>query len=245
MKSWLSGILSRDPEASIARRLAKRKYWSEPLDTPKKKAHAWFDSLIRDHGFTRVIYPNRHEIAPGIYRSSQPTPGQLRWFKRQGGRTVLALRGANYGGSLALERRATEEEGLVFVQWAAKAALIVAPEKILELIDMLRTMQTPVLIHCKSGADRMGFVAVIYAHVILGQPIEKALEQLSLRYGHIKYSRTGVLDVFFDSYLQARGDGELSFEDWLRHGCDSDAINASFKKNRLVAFFEEKILRRE
>ena len=36
--------------------------------------------------------------------------------------------------------------------------------------ELFRTIEYPVLIHCKSGADRAGMMAVLYRHFHLGEP---------------------------------------------------------------------------
>ena len=43
--------------------------------------------------------------------------------------------------------------------------------------------------HCKSGADRAGIVAVMYKLLHEKAPFEEAVEQLSFKYGHIKQGK--------------------------------------------------------
>ena len=223
--------------------LARKAYWDRPLDTVGRRLHAWSDSLFRDGRVGGLLYTNKHDLGGGVWRSSQPTPFGVRRFARSGGKTILSLRGDNCGGSYALERDAAAAQGIEMHFWKCSAAKVVRPEGVQHLIDMLRTLERPLLIHCKSGADRMGFVSVVYKHVIMGEPIEEAMKQLSLRYGHIKSSRTGVLDLFFETYARERG--TKSFEEWLHSDCDPAAINAAFRKGPVVGWIEEKILRRE
>jgi protein tyrosine/serine phosphatase len=144
-----------------------------------------------------------------------------------------------------LERRTAKALGINLINWRCRSDHVVSVPRIQQLIELLRTIETPVLIHCKSGADRMGFVSVVYRHVIMGEPIETAMEQLSGKYLHIKSSKTGVLDHFFEVYARAHQNTGISFEDWLETECNPAAINGSFKPNGFAGWFERKILRRE
>lgn len=91
----------------------------------------------------------------------------------------------------------------------------------------------------------MGFVSVVYRHVILGEPIRTAMEQLSGRYLHIKSSKTGVLDHFFEIFARAHENTGIDFETWLATECNPDEINDSFVPNGFAGWFERKILLRE
>ena len=237
--------LTAEQKARKERDRVRKAYWDQPLDTSKRRAHAWYDSLIQDGRISGLFYANRHHLGGDVWRSGQPTPFGVRWFAARGGKSILSLRGNNCGGTYALEREEAARLGLSLDFWKCAAAKVMPAEGVQNLIDMLRTLERPLLIHCKSGADRMGFVSVIYKHVILGEPIEEALKQLSLKYGHIRSSRTGVLDLFFETYVAENENGALSFEDWLHGRYDPAHINASFEKGPIVGWIEEKVLRRE
>ncbi len=221
------------------------RYWRDPSAGSLKLAHAWLNMMLVDHGLLRLIFQNRHELSPGVWRSSQPSPSQIKWFAKQGGKTILTLRGFDYRGSMFWEKRATNALGVKLMHWRCRSDFVMGPAQIQKLIDLLRTIETPLLIHCKSGADRMGFVAVIYRHVIMDEPIELAMKQLSGRYLHIKSSKTGVLDHFFEIYAKSHNESGIDFETWLATECDSKAINQSFVPNGFAGWFERKILRRE
>ena len=227
------------------RNRARREYWQLPLDTHRRRAHAWFDSLVIDGRLGGLVLKNRHDLGGDVWRSSQPSPFDLRNFASKGGKAVLSLRGQDCGGSCALERDEAKQLGLELDHWRCWAAKIASVHNIQKLIKKLRTLPPPLLIHCKSGADRMGFVSVIYKHVVLEEPMEEAIKQLSLKYGHLKGSRTGVLDLFFERFMEAQARTGLSFEEWLINDCDPEEIAASFERSPVVGWIEEKILRRE
>ena len=224
---------------------ARKAYWDQTLSTPWRWAHAWFDSLVLDGRFGGLFLKNRHDLGGGVWRSSQPNPFDLKRFAASGGKTILSLRGRDCGGSYALERDTALALGMEMHFWQCRAAKVMDVAGIQDLIAKLRTLPRPLLIHCKSGADRMGFVSVVYKHVIMGEPIETAMEQLSIKYGHVKGSRTGVLDLFFERYREAHDASGIDFETWLATECDPKEINRSFRKSPVVGWIEEKVLRRE
>jgi protein tyrosine/serine phosphatase len=110
----------------------------------------------------------------------------------------------------------------------ARAAGLLRPFQILEMIEFIRGMELPIWVHCKSGADRTGFFCVLYRHIRLGEPIEHALQELSVRYGHVAASPTGILDHFFGFYLSCRKPFQ-SFEAWVREDYDPVVVAAAYK----------------
>jgi protein tyrosine/serine phosphatase len=79
----------------------------------------------------------------------------------------------------------------------------VSSDKIEQIIAVLRNAPKPLLVHCRSGTDRTGFVAALYRYVILGQSAEAAVQELSLRYGHFPYltSKSGAMDQSAHTYF--------------------------------------------
>ena len=96
--------------------------------------------------------------------------------------------------------------------------------------NLLGSIEYPVLVHCKSGADRAGLMSVIVRHVREGIPISKAKEQLSLRYGHVRSADTGVLDAVFERYIEDETKTGIGFWDWvetrLRSGADQPVLQS-------------------
>jgi protein tyrosine/serine phosphatase len=99
--------------------------------------------------------------------------------------------------------------------------------------------------HCKSGADRAGLMSVLYMHFRKGQPIEQAKRMLSLRFGHVRQGKTGVLDYYFDQYLALGKPKGLSLLEWTEREYDPDKLKAEFRAQPLADFLVDSILRRE
>ncbi|MCL9977362.1 tyrosine-protein phosphatase, partial [Klebsiella quasipneumoniae] len=77
-------------------------------------------------------------------------------------------------------------------------------DRILRLLGIWRSSPGPLLVHCKSGADRAGLASGLCL-LVEGRTAAEALRQLSWRFGHVKQARTGILDAFF---LRYQRDGE-------------------------------------
>jgi len=215
------------------------------LASPEGRRNAWIDALFVDHAILRILWTNFAAVEPGrLYRSNHPTPGNLKTFARKVGLTTLInLRGQAKNGSDALSREAAASLGLDFHDMALESRGAPHRDRILRLANIYQTMRGPALIHCKSGADRAGLAAGLFV-LIEGGTTQNALKQLSLRYGHIKQSKTGILDAFFLTYQQD-GEGKKPFLDWVRDDYDENALRASFKAGRLAGFINDRVLVRE
>jgi len=215
------------------------------LSTPRGRRNAWIDALFVDHAVLRILWTNFATVKPGVlYRSNHPTPGNLRVFVRRVGiRSVINLRGLAKNGSDALSRDAAARLGLDFYDMAMESRGAPHKDRILRLAEIFAGMRGPALIHCKSGADRAGLAAGLFI-LLHGGTVDEAMGQLSLRYGHIKQAKTGILDAFFLTYKRD-GEGRKAFLDWVREDYSEDALRATFKSNTLAGFVTDRVLRRE
>jgi protein tyrosine/serine phosphatase len=203
--------------------------------------------LMVDHGFLRSLYSNCFRLPGGLLRANQPSPFALQRYRRRWRiRSVVNLRGqgAHKHGYHRLERDACRSIGATMTDTTIWSRGLLFREQLLDLIQLIQTLELPALAHCKSGADRAGFFAVMYRHYRLGEPIELAMEELSWQYGHFKHSATGVLDHFFQAYLHTRQPRQ-SLTDWIQRDYDRDALQASFKPRGLSRWLVDHLLRRE
>jgi protein tyrosine/serine phosphatase len=215
------------------------------LATKRGRRNAWIDALFIDHAIFRLVWTNFAAVEPGVlYRSNHPTPGNLAAFTRKFGlKTLINLRGQAKNGSDALSRDTARRLGLDFHDMAFESRGVPHRERILRYADILAHMRGPALIHCKSGADRAGLAAGLFV-LIRGGTTEEALKQLSLRFGHIKQAKTGILDEFFALYKRT-GEGKKPFLDWVREDYDENALRAAFKAGKVAEFINAQVLRRE
>ncbi|MBX6376146.1 MAG: tyrosine-protein phosphatase [Acetobacteraceae bacterium] len=219
---------------------------SQPL--PSQRRTAWLNSLFVDHALLRIPWRNWGVVEHGrLYRSNHPLPWQLRQAVRRFGlRTVINLRGERANcGSDRLGRWEAAALGLTHVDAPFESRGAPHRDRILRLAEIYRTMEEPALIHCKSGADRTGLAAGIWL-LLQGRPVEEAMAQLSLRFGHVRQSKTGVLDLFFERYAAfLRERGPKPFLDWLREDYDEEGLRRAHASRAWADRLVDGVLRRE
>ncbi|MEM9247648.1 MAG: tyrosine-protein phosphatase [Pseudomonadota bacterium] len=205
-----------------------RNAFGDDISTPRARILSWVHFQLFDHAFLRTVWTNFDKVAEGVYRSNHPSPARLKRWKRRGIRSVLNLRGADGHSPWLFEEeacRALELNLYVAKIYARKPA---TRTEMIRLIDTLRVVEKPFVMHCKSGADRAGLASVLYAHIIDGQPLAQARKHLHWRYVHLKSTKTGVVDHILDVYEARNAETPISLEEWLRTEYDTRAIAASF-----------------
>jgi protein tyrosine/serine phosphatase len=215
------------------------------IESARGRANAWLDALFIDHAIFRLVWSNIAEVIPGrVYRCNHPTPGRLvRLTRRLGLKTLINLRGPAGNGSDALSRDAARKLGLAFHDMSLESRGAPHRDRILRLHDIYRRMEVPALLHCKSGADRAGLASGLIV-MFEGGTAAAALKQLSLRFGHIRQARTGILDAFFLRY-QREAEGRKPFLDWVRQDYDEAALRRDFHANGLASFVNDWVLAHE
>lgn len=206
---------------------------------------AWVNSLFVDHAILRLVWRNFAVVVPGRwYRASHPLPWRIAgWVRRIGLRTIVNLRGPRECGSDALTRAAAARAGVAHVYMPFESRGAPHKDRILRFHEIWRTVETPVLMHCKSGADRAGLASGLVL-MFEGGTAAQALGQLSLRYGHVRNAPPGILDAFFLRY-QAEAEGRLPFMDWVRNEYDEEALRRDFRAHGIASFVNDQLLRRE
>jgi protein tyrosine phosphatase (PTP) superfamily phosphohydrolase (DUF442 family) len=218
------------------------------LSTPTARRRAWLDSLFVDHALLRLSWRNWSVVEPGrLFRSNHPLPWQLEQAQRRHGlRSVINLRGhREHCGSDALGRAKAHTLGLIHADAPFESRGAPHKDRILRLAGLFADLPEPLLIHCKSGADRTGLVAGIWL-LLQGRGVSAALDQLHWRFGHVRASRTGVLDAFFESYaafVAARG--QKPFIEWVRDDYDEATLRAAFTSKAWANRLVDGVLRRE
>ncbi len=235
-----------------SRRLRAQERWESALETPGARLRAWLDMLFADHGVIRAVYLNLHPVGGEAFRAAQPLPGQIaRLARREGLKAVISLRGGVLHGSYPLEREVCEREGLVFTRAVLRSRGLPSREEFAAVETLIAETPTPVLFHCKSGADRAGFMAALWMVLREGRTAAEASGQLSLRYGHLSKGPTGVLDRFFAEAAAAESRG-VPFRTWIETGYDREAIEAAHRASarkgwlsRAAGWITDRLLRRE
>ncbi|MFZ4807997.1 MAG: fused DSP-PTPase phosphatase/NAD kinase-like protein [Hyphomicrobiaceae bacterium] len=206
---------------------------------------SYIDMLVFDHGVFRLLYLNRHKLEDGVWRSAQPAPHQIAGFARRGVRTIVNLRGPHMSGSYWLEAAACRRHGLQLVDFQVRSRAAPTREEIRAARDLFDRIAYPMVMHCKSGADRAGLMSVLFLHFRCGVPIAEAKNQLSLRYGHIRQADTGILDAFFERYLADSAVRPMPFMEWVDTVYDPDSVKQSFTSSSFANRIVDTVLQRE
>ncbi len=208
-----------------------RASYNTDLSTPENRRRAHIYNMWFDHAVLRKFWTNFFEVAPGVYRSNQPTHERFVKLKAMGIKTILNLRGAAGAAHYLVEEESCRQLGLTLVNCTLHARTAAPPKDILAVIDAFRSIEKPFVMHCKSGADRAGFASAIYLMEIEGRPVSEARKMLSFKYVHIKSSRTGVLDYLLDCYEARVTKSPISFENWVKTEYDDKQVQKEFEEN--------------
>ncbi len=219
------------------RRLKQREHaWrdaiGQDISTPEARKRALFHFNWVDHAVLRVWWKNFHEVAPDVYRANQPSPARLAEFKAMGIKTILNLRGTSPHSQYLFEREACTALGLTLVDHRLYASDLGSRKEILDLIEIMGSLEKPFVMHCKSGSDRTGFAAVLYLHLFCDMPVRQAMGQLHWRHLHLRRSKNGILDLFYEAYLEATQTHDISLIDWIRQEYDQAALQKRFQRMR-------------
>jgi protein tyrosine/serine phosphatase len=217
------------------------------LSTARGRFAAYLDMLWQDHAYLRVGFQNAHWISPELVRTNQPWPFQLKWWRDQGVRTVINLRGGGHtSGFHALERDACQRLGLEMVDFPVSSREAPTRLQVEGAKALFDSVAYPAVMHCKSGADRAGVMSVLYAHFRLGLPLREAMRELGFRHLHVRQGKTGVIDYAFDRYFAEGEPRGLSYLEWVQSPAyDPKQIKADFQAGWWGTLLTEKLLRRE
>jgi protein tyrosine/serine phosphatase len=216
------------------------------LSTPGGRLKTYLDYMWKDHAYLRLGFSNAHWISDELVRANQPWPHQLAAWKARGIKTVVNLRGGFDASFHALEKDACRRLGLEMVDFTITSREVPSRERVLGAQRLFETIAYPALMHCKSGADRAGIMSVFYMHFRQGKTIREALDQLHLRYLHVKQGKCGVLDYTFERYLAEGELAGMSFLEWVQSPLyDPAGMKAQFRSQMWGRALTDGLLRRE
>lgn len=146
---------------------------------------------------------NMHTVVPGkCFRSAQPTAQFLESVqKTHGVCSIVNLRDENEDQAwYQEEKQAAERLGLKLLNAGLSSKEQPPDEDFHKFVQAIKDAPEPVLIHCANGNDRTGLASAVYLMMRTDTPLAEARGQLSLRYGHIAWSKASCLHRIVDSY---------------------------------------------
>ena len=128
-------------------------------------------------GCARVLYNFGHVDDERILRSAQPSPLFLRWLvRRHGIKTLVNLRGRTDGFESAFAAR----HGLRLYSFDLSASRPPSDEEVRRFLEIVRDPENhPVLVHCRNGVDRTGYMLGIYRVRVQGWTAQRAAREMN------------------------------------------------------------------
>ena len=71
------------------------------------------------------------------------------------------------------------------------------------------------------------------------------MEQLSFKYLHVRQGKTGMIDFFFQTYLDETKDSGKPFLQWVEEDYEMEKVIAAFHSQWWANILVDRILRRE
>ncbi len=167
-----------------------------------------------------------------VWRSNQPGPARFRRLEKLGIKSIINLRGPSAFAIYLFETESCARAGITLHDCAIPAYTLDSRERYLELLSLYDQVEKPLLIHCKSGADRAGIASALYLIDQEGAPVAEAKKQLGLKYGHRKRSKAGALDFMLETYAEDTAKDPQTLRTWLETRYDRAALLKRFNEKR-------------
>lgn len=205
--------------------------FAKPIETEEDQRRANVFIKWIDHGVLRGVWTNFYRIGPDVYRSNHPTEKRFRAYAAKGFKTIVNLRGASMEPQYQLEKKLCAELGLTLIDLSLHAYEAPSKDASLQLLDVFDSAERPMIIHCKSGADRTALAAAFFK-LHTGEGLAAARKQFSLRYIHLKNSSKGVLDKVVDTYEADTAANPMPLRQWIETLYDPQKITQDFRNAR-------------
>ena len=185
----------------MRKHLSTYRRWLIPLLVGPGLVLGSYLGYIHEQGNFHIVAPDR------MYRSRQLDQAELiHYINTYQIKSIVNLRGVNTGSDWYQDEiRVADELGVTHYDYGISANREVSDEDLNAIMDILRDAPKPILIHCKSGADRTGLIAALFQYAQGDKSAEDAAGQLSMRYGHLPFfwNSTAAMDRTFWRYVNS------------------------------------------
>lgn len=135
------------------------------------------------------ITKNFHEVDPGkFYRSAQLTPDEMaEVIEKYKIKTVISLRGApEQAYWFHPQKEVLDRMNVQFFALWWTAEFFPPKEDLVNYLDILKKAEYPILIHCRTGADRTGEATAIYAMEYMKESATESIKKhMNFKYWHV------------------------------------------------------------
>jgi len=172
----------------------------------------------------RFVFFNFHEVVAGqVYRSGQPS--EAFWEKAAEEyqlRSVLKMNRYKESSWSQDEEKTLRRLGVQLIYLPIGVTELPSRWDMLKVVDAIETAPRPVLVHCKNGADRTGFAAILF-EMRDGKTLDQAWgDQMKLRYLRVGHLGDDIGDVFAQYRADCAGNPELgTWNDFKKYATDA------------------------
>ena len=169
-----------------------------------------------------LFFANFGVVSEGrVYRSAQPSGNFAEIVRDKQLKSVLNLRGGSmddwwYANEIAV----SEANRVDYYDFPMSATRRPSRQELLTLLTFFEKCRYPLLIHCRSGADRTGLASALYLMEVENFGPMEASRAFTIDYGHVPVWDTKKLHEPLDEYRQSLSAEGLShsparFREWV------------------------------
>ena len=114
---------------------------------------------------------NFYKVTDEIYRSAQPSEEAAAALKAMGIKSIMNLRHYHKDSEVFTKN------GIILYSYKMDAGSA-SVKDLIEVLKIIQAAPKPMLVHCHYGSDRTGFIIAGYRIVMMGWPVEKAIEEM-------------------------------------------------------------------
>ncbi|UPK79872.1 dual specificity protein phosphatase family protein [Proteus vulgaris] len=147
---------------------------------------------------TDILVPpeNFYQVSEKVYRSGQPTPGEMKWLETQGIKTIINLREYHSDND---DVKNTQLEAFQVKMNAGR----ITDEDIIAVLRKIKSTSGAVVVHCWHGSDRTGTIIAMYRLIFKNWTKEQAITEL-------RKKEYGYHELFFPNIVQYLEEVDIS-----------------------------------
>jgi len=152
------------------------------------------------------IYGNFHKVDSNVYRSAQLFWFNLIYLKIFKIKSILNLRKIRrhkdkkwYKDEIGIANKLNID----MYEYPIGDRELISIDDMTNIVNIIKNAPKPILIHCKTGADRTSLATALY-HYAVNNDKDKAHRSLSIIYGHFPWfgSKTAAMDKSLDLFIE-------------------------------------------